>query len=73
MLISELSFPHLQAEHEAQLTRELERRRVALERLDGEPGSPAGRPRHDRATPSERMPRAARRATGSRSTDPWPA
>ena len=34
MLISELTFPHLQAEHEARLTRELERRRVVLERLD---------------------------------------
>ena len=34
MLISELSFPHLQTEREAQLTRDLERRRVALERLD---------------------------------------
>lgn len=32
MLISELSFPHLQAEREARLTRELEQRRVVLER-----------------------------------------
>ncbi|RXZ67780.1 hypothetical protein [Agromyces albus] len=33
MLISELSFPHLQAEREARLTRELEQRRVVRERL----------------------------------------
>ncbi|HKH07951.1 MAG TPA: hypothetical protein VKA62_03295 [Agromyces sp.] len=37
MLISEITFPHLQAEREAQLTRELERRRVLNERLDGDP------------------------------------
>lgn len=36
MLISEITFPHLQAEREAQLTRELERRRVLNERLDGD-------------------------------------
>ena len=72
MLISELSFPHLQAEREAQLTRELERRRVALERLDEQPARPPRRHRHDHAVPSERMPRAARRATGTHSTDPWP-
>jgi hypothetical protein len=36
MLISEITFPHLQAEREAQLTRELERRRVLTERLEGE-------------------------------------
>jgi hypothetical protein len=36
MLISEITFPHLQAEREAQLTRELEQRRVMTERLDGE-------------------------------------
>ena len=72
MLITELSFPHLQAEHEAQLTRELERRRVALERVDEQPTQPTRRPRRHRATQSERMPRAAHRATGTRSTDPWP-
>jgi hypothetical protein len=32
MLISELTFPHLLAEQDAQLTRELEWRRVANER-----------------------------------------
>jgi hypothetical protein len=36
MLISEQSFPHLQAAHDARLEQELERRRVARERL-GEP------------------------------------
>ncbi len=33
MLISELSFPHLQAAREAQLAQELERRRIVRERL----------------------------------------
>ena len=37
MLISEITFPHLQAEREAQLARELERRRALHERQDGEP------------------------------------
>ncbi|GAA4372929.1 hypothetical protein [Agromyces bauzanensis] len=32
MFISEVTFPHLQAEREARLTRELERRRVVDER-----------------------------------------
>ena len=36
MLISELSFPHLQAEREARMTRELEQRRVVLERIEEE-------------------------------------
>ena len=72
MLISELTFPHLLAEHEARLTRELEQRRVVLERLDDET---AGRParRHSRrvdAVASERMPRADRETTGARTTDP---
>ncbi len=34
MFISEITFPHLQAAHEAQLTRDLERRRVAADRLE---------------------------------------
>jgi hypothetical protein len=33
MLISEQSFPHLRAAHDARLEQELERRRVARERL----------------------------------------
>ncbi len=36
MLISELSFPHLQAAHEARLSEELERRRVIREILEEE-------------------------------------
>ncbi|MBT2517795.1 hypothetical protein J7E29_10150 [Streptomyces sp. ISL-90] len=36
MLISELNFPHIQAEREARLTRELEQRRVVLERIEEE-------------------------------------
>ncbi|WP_157006993.1 hypothetical protein [Agromyces laixinhei] len=36
MIISELSFPHLQAAHEARLTHDLERRRVVTERLANE-------------------------------------
>lgn len=71
MLISEVTFPHLLAEREARLTRELERRRVVAERLEEE----APRPRR-RASPtgsSERMPRAGREAAGPRATDPCPA
>jgi hypothetical protein len=72
MLISELTFPHLLAEHEERLTRELERRRAVLERLDDET---TDRPahRHSRrvdAAASERMPRAGRETTGARATDP---
>lgn len=33
MLVTELSFPHLQAEREVRLTRELERQRVVAERV----------------------------------------
>lgn len=73
MLISELTFPHLMAEREAQLTRELERRRVLLERLDDGSGRPTRRRRHGRSAPSERMPRAGSQSTGRRSTDPTPA
>jgi hypothetical protein len=58
MLISEITFPHLQAERDAQLARELERRRVLHERLDGEPVT-ARRSRSSRkaartATPAKR-------------------
>jgi hypothetical protein len=72
MLISELSFPHLQAEREAQLTRELERRRVALERLE----EPAPRvrsargARQSRVVSRERMPRAARESSGTTLASP---
>ena len=72
MLISELTFPHLMAEREAQLTRELERRRMLLERLDDGSGRPTRRHRHGRSESSERMPRAERQ-TGHRPTDPCPA
>jgi hypothetical protein len=54
MLISEITFPHLQAEREAQLTRELEQRRVMTERLEGEPVI---------ARPSRGSRKAARAAT----------
>ena len=71
MLISELSFPHLQAEREAQLTRELERRRVALERLE----EPAPRARSARGVRQsrvsrERMPRAARESNSATLASP---
>lgn len=36
MLISEVTFPHLMAERDARLTRELEWRRVAIERIESE-------------------------------------
>jgi hypothetical protein len=53
MLISELTFPHLLAEREAQLTRELEQQRVLRERLEEEAAieraaEPAGRHRRSR-------------------------
>jgi hypothetical protein len=73
MLISELTFPHLMAEREAQLTRELERRRVLLERLDNGSGRPTRGRRHDRAASRERMPQARRQSLGPRSTDCCPA
>jgi hypothetical protein len=64
MLISEQSFPHLQAAHDARLEQELERRRVAQERVDqavaaGASGGLAARRRRAWWQPSgERMPRA---------------
>ena len=72
MLISELTFPHLLAENEARLTRELERRRVVRERLDDETTDRPSRRRWRRvdAVVSERMPRAGRESSGARATDP---
>ena len=60
MLISELSFPHLQAAADARLSLELERRRVVQERLGdlGDHGARRLRRRAARAASSERMPRA---------------
>jgi hypothetical protein len=70
MLISELTFPHLLAEREARLTRELERRRVVLERLDDATVRPARtRTRRTRAVSSERMPRAGVAAAAPRPAD----
>ena len=54
MLISEQSFPHLQAAHDARLEQELERRRVARERRD-ELGTSGAR-RRVWWRPSERIP-----------------
>jgi hypothetical protein len=75
MLISELTFPHLLAEHEARLTRELERRRVVRERLDDDSAHRLSRRQSRRvdAVESERMPRAGRETTGARATDPCTA
>jgi hypothetical protein len=72
MLISELSFPHLQAAREERLAQELERRRVVQERL-----AESAAPRRHRggvvqSTSSERMPRAAV-AASPRSSEACPA
>ena len=64
MLISEQSFPHLQAAHDVQLEQELERQRVAVERLE-ELGGPRLRHRSWWSRWSERMPRARVAAQGS--------
>ena len=60
MLVTELSFPHLQVEREVRLTRELERRRVISERLAAD-----ARREPDRQSrpwrPWFRMPRRERR------------
>ena len=75
MLISELSFPHLQAAHDERLAQELERRRVVQERL-AEQGAGRSRGRAARAeaaASSERMPRAAVVASGPGSTEACPA
>lgn len=66
MLISELSFPHLQAAHEERLAQELERRRVVRERLGESPAAPRRRGGFGRARSGERMPRAAATASGPR-------
>ena len=68
MLISEITFPHLQAEREAQLTRELERRRVLNERLDGEPVA-AHRSRSSRKAPRTATP--AKRRSGDMTDRAW--
>ena len=63
MLISEQSFPHLQAAHDARLEQELERRRVARERVEeaamagGTTGSPTRRRHAWWRRSGERMPR----------------
>ena len=74
MLISELSFPHLQAAHDERLAQELERRRVVQERLD-EQGAGRSRDRAVRAAApsSERMPRATVVASGPGSAEACPA
>jgi hypothetical protein len=74
MLISELSFPHLQAAREERLVQELERRRVLQERL-AESSVVPPRPRRGvrLASSSERMPRAGAAASGPRPTDACPA
>ena len=60
MLISELTFPHLLAEQDAQLMRELEWRRVATERIEsGRQGGAAV------AAHLSRSSRKAHRATAS--------
>ena len=68
MLISELTFPHLLAEREARLTRELEQRRVVLERL-GEAATPRARRNGVGVSSSERMPRAGLEAIGPRAAE----
>ncbi len=75
MLISELSFPHLQAARDARLTQELERRRVVLERLDeqGARRTRRGAARAAHAASGERMPRAGVEAGGSRAAEACPA
>lgn len=61
MLISELTFPHLQAAQDAQLQQQLERRRIAIERrAEGRPARGGRRAAVvTRGASSERMPRAA--------------
>ena len=63
MLISELSFPHLQAAHDERLAQELERRRVVQERL-AEQGAGRSRGRAARL-------RRRRRASGCRAPPSW--
>ena len=73
MMISELSFPHLQRANEERMTRELEHRRVVNERLEEERSVAAAGRHEGRAHPSRRMSWHARRAIGSRSDGPHPA
>ena len=74
LLISELSFPHLQAAHDERLAQELERRRVVQERLAEQgAGRSRGRTARAEAASSERMPRAAVVASGPGSTEACPA
>ena len=75
MLISEITFPHLQAEREAQLTRELERRRVLNERLDGDRAGEAatahpswGRSRSQSSKKAARTATPAKRRSGDEVT-----
>jgi len=68
MLISELSFPHLQAANEARLTEELERRRVVQERL-ADAAAPRTRRSGVRLGSGERMPRAGLEAIGPRAAE----
>ena len=75
MLISELSFPHLREAQDARLEQQLERRRVALERL-GEQGARRtrrGAARAAHVASGERMPRAGLEAGGSRAAEACPA
>jgi hypothetical protein len=78
MLISEQSFPHLQAAHDARLELELERRRVVQERFDeaaaalSVSGSQARR-RPWWARSSQRMPRARAVTRATRSGAARPA
>ena len=65
MLISELSFPHLQAAREARLTDDLERRRVVQERLAEAPVASGAS--------SERMPQVGVQAIGTRGAEACPA
>lgn len=68
MFISEITFPHLQAEHEAQLTRELERRRVVNERLDGQGADGATIARSSRSSRKARPAATAARQRGGELT-----
>jgi hypothetical protein len=65
MLISELSFPHLQAAHEEQLTRDLERRRIVQERLADVSEHPMRHRRADRRVRRGLVPAAATAAVVS--------
>ncbi|MDQ0893647.1 hypothetical protein [Agromyces ramosus] len=64
MFISEITFPHLQAEREAQLTRELERRRVVNERLDSERAGEATTAHSSRSSKQARRAASAARQRG---------